>query len=350
MQSAPPGMVDADYFDGMNARAHRVQLSIAADHLVLHGAGIARQVPLSEVQWPERTRHGKRVAHLRDGGALQALDAAAWDAWLASAGVREAHVVRWQQSWRATAIAAIGLLLLAGAGYLWGLPWAARVVVAFVPVSVDGSIGDAAWDSISRHWLVPSTLPSARQQALRDRFAGMVERTYGTRVRPPHALHFHSSPQGRLGPNAFALPGGRIVITDELVRLLEGRDDVVLGVLAHELGHVHHRHGMRSLVQVTLLSTATGVAFGDFSSVFAGAPVLLGQLAYSRDFEREADRHAVLMLRADAISPDVMVTLFERMAAARPGGQGADGGIGIAFASHPADDERKRLFREAARH
>jgi Zn-dependent protease with chaperone function len=351
MQSTAPGTIEADYFDGTSARAYRVRLSIAADHLLFHGDGIAQQVPLSAVQWPERTRHGKRVAHLRDGGSLQATDAAAWDAWRAAAGVREAHVVRWQQSWRATAVAVLGLLLLAAAGYLWGLPWAARVVVAFVPASVDRSIGDSAWEHIEPRWLAASTLPPARQQALRDQFERMVGRMYATRERPAYALHFQGSPQGRLGPNAFALPGGRIVITDELVRLLEGHDDVVLGVLAHELGHVHHRHGLRSLVQVTLLSTATAVAFGDFSSVFAGAPVLLGQLAYSRDFEREADLHAVHMLRAHAISPEVMVTLFERMAAARPAARerGSQGGIGIAFASHPGDDERVRLFREAAR-
>jgi Zn-dependent protease with chaperone function len=351
MQATAPGVLAAEYFDGASARAHRVHLSIAADHLLLQGDSIALQIPLAHVQWPERTRHGKRVAHLRDGGSLQAEHAASWDAWLAAAGVRESHVVRAQQSWRATAASVVALLLLAVAGYLWGLPWAARAIVAFVPSSVDRSIGDAAWESIAPRWLAPSTLPPARQQALRDGFARLVERTYPAHARPEHELRFHGSTHGRLGANAFALPGGRIVITDELVRLLEGRDDVVLGVLAHELGHVHHRHGMRSLVQVTLLGTATSLAFGDFSNVLAAAPVLFGQLGYSRDFEREADEHAVRMLRACELSPELMVTLFERLASARPGkgDGGARGGIGIAFASHPADAERIRLFRDAAR-
>jgi Zn-dependent protease with chaperone function len=351
MQPTAPATVQADYFDGASARAHRVQLSIAADHLLVNGDGVVLQVPLSDVQWPERTRHGKRVAHLRDGGSLQAEHAASWDAWLAAAGVRESRVVQLQQSWRATTIAVVALLLLAGAGYLWGLPWAARAVVTFVPHSIDRSLGDAAWESLAPRWLAPSALPPARQQALRTGFARMVERTYPQRSRPVYELYFQGSAHGRLGANAFALPGGRIVITDELVRLLEGRDDVVLGVLAHELGHVHHRHGVRSLVQVTLLSTATSVALGDFSSVLAAAPVLLGHLAYSRDFEREADQHAVRMLRANEVSPEVMVTLFERLASSRGGGRehGSASDLGIAIASHPADAERIRLFREAAR-
>ena len=319
MRRDAPGTIDVDYFDGSSARARRVRARIAANHLLLQGDGIERHVPLAEVQWPERTRHAKRVAHLRDGGSLQAEHAATWDAWLGAAGVRESRVVQLQQSWRATAIAVLGLVLLAGAGYLWGLPWAARAVVAFVPQSIDRSIGDAAWDAIAPRWLAPSALPHARQQALRDAFARVVGRMYPTGKRPSYELSFHASTHGRLGANAFALPGGRIVATDELVRLLEGRDDVVLGVLAHELGHVHHRHGVRSLVQVTLLGTVTSVAFGDFSSVLAAAPALLGHLGYSRDFEREADEHAVHMLRASGLSPDVMVTLFERLASDRHG-------------------------------
>jgi Zn-dependent protease with chaperone function len=89
-------------------------------------------------------------------------------------------------------------------------------------------------------------------------------------------------------------------------------------------------------------------------------PVLLGQASYSRAAEREADAEAVLILQAASISPEVMVTLFEKMAQ-RSGDKdapaGADTGraerqsswLGIAFASHPADAERVAYFRQAAR-
>ena len=153
-------------------------------------------------------------------------------------------------------------------------------------------------------------------------------------------LHFHS---GRLGANAFALPGGTIVVTDELVALLEGRDELLLGVLGHEAGHVSHRHGMRALVQSTLLGSITALAFGDFSSMLAGAPALLGHLAYSRNFEREADGEAIRLLQASGLSPELMVTVFERLQAQRGGRV-----LGIALASHPANAERIARFRAAA--
>jgi Zn-dependent protease with chaperone function len=148
------------------------------------------------------------------------------------------------------------------------------------------------------------------------------------------------------------LPGGIIVVTDDMVELLQGRDDVLVGVLGHELGHVRHRHGMRMVVQAALIGTATSVAWGDFSSVLAAAPAVLGQQAYSRDFEREADADAVRLLRADGLSPDVMTELFARLAAHRKATRQGDddGGLGISFASHPADAERIRSFRDAAAH
>jgi predicted Zn-dependent protease len=118
---------------------------------------------------------------------------------------------------------------------------------------------------------------------------------------------------------------------------------------------VRLRHGMRMLVQVTLVGTVTTLAWGDFSALLAAAPALLGQMAYSRDLEREADSEAITLLRANGISPAVMLELFQRLAGARPAtGQAAGekeapaSGLGIAFSSHPGDAERMRTFRDAA--
>ena len=358
----PSAPLEAEHFDGRSARPRRVQLRIAAGQLHIEGDGLAQQVPLAHVEWPERTRHGRRVTRLPDGGSLQALDAVAWDTWLRSAGVAESLVVRAQQHWRGTLLAALLLFALCAAGYLWGLPWAARTAVALLPTSADSRIGDAAMSSLDGSALLPSTLSAERQQQLRSAFARAVAHAYPVAQRPRAELQFRTSPKAsdaearpRLGPNAFALPGGTIVVTDELVELLQGRDDVLLGVLGHELGHVRQRHGMRQLVPVSLLGTVTSLALGDFSSVLAAAPALIGQMAYSRDFEREADAEAIRFLRANELSPAVMIELFNRLGASRPApavGSAPERGFdpGIAFASHPRDAERVQFFRNAAAH
>jgi predicted Zn-dependent protease len=336
--SASETPLHAHYFDGVTSRAHAVRLTVQNGTLHIDGPDVARAHPLHEVQWPERTRHGSRIAHLPGGGSLQAADVAAWDAWTRAAGLRDGLVVRTQRSWRASAVALAAVVLLCAAGYRWGLPVAAQAALAAVPASVDRDLGRAALDGlVQRGWLQPSERPAAEQQRLRAAFAAAIARADAGRSTPPHEVRFHKS---RIGPNALALPGGQIIVTDELVALVDGREDVLVGVLAHELGHVRHRHGMRLVTQAALLGAATGALYGDFSALLAGVPALLGHLGYSRGFEREADLEALRVLQANGIEPKVMVTLFERLAKQR----GAHG-IPIALASHPDDAERMRLFR-----
>lgn len=339
-----------DYFDGEQARARPARLRLLGRTLHIEGAGVSRAVDIDRIDWPERQRHGQRVAHLQEGGALHCADRAAWDHFVGRLPRRETWIVRAQQSWRATLAAALALVAVALGGYLWGVPALARGVLAALPLSVDAAVGELARQSIEGRWLAPSRLATADQARIGAAFAHAVTRAFpDPATRPAYTLRFHAS---TIGPNAFALPGGSIVLTDELVQLVPGRDDVLLGVLAHELGHVRQRHGMKMLVQVSLLGTATGIALGDFSSVLAGVPALLGQLAYSREAEREADRESVDLLRANGLSPALMEVFFEQARAWRDSDagrrKGADFDPGIALASHPADAERIAFFRAAA--
>ena len=244
-------------------------------------------------------------------------------------------------SWWPLAILGASILALAVAAYTYGIPLASRMILAAVPLSVDRAIGDVFFESMDGATLAPSRLDTPSQARLRAAFDGAVSRADGGALAVT-TLEFRS---GDIGPNAFALPGGRIVITDELVSLVGAREDVVVGVLAHEYGHVKARHGVRMVAQSALLRTATSLLLGDFSAVMAAAPALLGEQAYSRDFEREADAESVRVMKAAGLSPAAMVSFFEKLAEKDLGNSA---GIAIAFASHPADAERVDFFRRAA--
>lgn len=356
----------AEYFDGRSARAHAVRLRLDGDVLVVEGDELSRRVPCREVVWPERTRHGVRVAHLRDGASIQCRDSEAWDAWTRSGGRRESLVVKAQQSWRWALVSVVVLVATLVAGYLWGLPWAARKAVAVVPLSVDENIGESALVSIDEHLMAPSQLPADQQARISAAFERAVA-TLPPGTAPAHHLVFRKS---RIGPNAFALPGGTMVMTDELVKLVKGDEAVIVGVLGHELGHVRRRHGMRMLTQVSVLGAVSALVFGDFNGLLAAAPVWLGQASYSRDAEREADEDSVRLMKAAGVSPQAMVRFFELIAAYVPQDEEAKAGeaasapkpaaagderkrrqaswLGIAIASHPADEERIAFFRNAA--
>ena len=347
-----PTRIGAEYFDGRSARAQAVQLRLAGNELTISGDSVTLSVPADSVQWPERTRHGPRVAHLRDGGSLHCSDAKAWDAWARAAGRKESVVVHAQQSWHWVWFSVAALAVLVGTLYLWGVPWLGRVAVAATPLRVDRAIGESALQALDEDLLRPSVLPIEQQQRLRAGFERAVAHLPPGSV-PAHQIVFRS---GRMGPNAFALPGGTLVLTDALVELVQADEAAIIGVLGHELGHVAQRHGLRLLVQAGVIGVLSSVVLGDFSTLLAGAPVLLGQASYSRDAEREADAHAVTVLKAAGLSPMVMIGFFEKVAAhgaaknpAEGGRSRGDNSLGIAIASHPADEERMRFFREAAR-
>ncbi|MFO6418694.1 M48 family metallopeptidase [Hylemonella sp. W303a] len=389
-----PPSIEALYFDGRSARPQSVRLTVEASELCAWGVerepndppgvGVASEVaiarwPLNQVQWPERTRHGQRVILLDSGGSLQVVDAVAFDAWRAAIGHRDSWVVRAQSHWRGVLLALVLLVGVLVAGYRWGVPWVAVQLLRVVPAQVDEALGAEALRSLDAHLLSPSALPEPRQAELRAAFDQAVRAM--DEVPVPWTLHFragvpkagaagtdptnmdptskdssNNGPNGKgknsrrgIAPNALALPGGHIIVTDELVQLLEGRDDALLGVLGHEYGHVRMRHGMQSLARLTLASAAVSVVVGDFSSLLGAVPLLLAQMDYSRGAEREADAEAVRLLRASGLSPQAMVVFFERLQALQQETRKRERGeLPIALASHPADAERIRFFTEAA--
>lgn len=352
MPTHPELLLTVDYFDGVSARAQTVTLSMRSGQLHLWGDGVDRLVALGEVQWAERSRHGARVAHFTSGGMVHCNDAPLWDAWRGATGQREPWVVTLQQSWRWVLASVAVLVLTMAALYQWGLPLAARAVVAWVPVSWDVSVGESTLAFVDEHLMEPSELPLAEQTRLEADFRQVLSASPPGTV-PSWRLLFRKS---RIGANAFALPGGTLVVTDELVELVDRDSGVISAVLAHEIGHVQQRHGMRLLVQSGMLGVFSSLVLGDFSTLLAGIPVWIGQASYSRDAEREADTAAVHILQAAQLSPRLMVTLFERLKAQRQADSShpsksspPDSGFGLGFASHPSDAERIRFFESAAR-
>lgn len=363
------------YFDGRSSRPREVRATLSPGRLQLSGPDVNRTIEAQRVQWPERTRHGLRIAQLPGGGSIQSADATAWDAWVLAGGGAESLVVQAQQSWRGVMASLLLLVAVGVAGYAWGLPWVARVAADHAPDSVEHQIGETVLAQVDG-FLKPSQLSTQEQQAIEQAWqqvlsthtAAQVAR--GVTVRPSRLMIRGSR---SIGPNAIALPGGTIVLTDDMVRLLQHDTKVIAGVLGHELGHVQHRHGMRMLVQVGVLGLVSSALWGDYSGVLATVPLWLGQAHYSRGAEREADAYSVDVLRDAGVSPAVMVGLFERIALFQRCGEAvlkpapaggpsacavsgadkapADPGpfAGLGLASHPADEERIAFFRDAVR-
>lgn len=147
--------------------------------------------------------------------------------------------------------------------------------------------------------------------------------------------------------NAFALPGGPVVLNTGLLMLAE-RPEEVAGVIAHELSHVMRRHGLQQMMGTAGLFMVIQAVFGDMSgllAVLARDGAFLVNLKYSRDFEREADSDAWdTMLRA-GIDPRHLARFLDRMRQRQEeaGEGGALGDVQEALSilsTHPGLDER----------
>lgn len=338
MQSLP-----AIYFDGRTARRREVLLTVAGEQLRLSGGEVELSVPLAACCLGESLGGAPRLLSLPDGACCEVPEAGSAAVQAAVAALAEALgpaaggqglVMRLQRRW-AWAAAALALTVgLLGAGYQWGLPWAAARVAPLVPVAVSRHLSDLALQALDGSVLQPSALSAARQQSLRDQVAARLGHQPGV---PAYTLHFRAAP--RVGANAFALPSGDIVVLDPLVKLA-GDDREIVAVVAHELGHVAYRHGLRQLLQSSVVAFVVGVYLGDVSSLASGFGALVLESRYSRGFEFEADRYGAQRLLAAGISPQVLGTMLSRLEAShrRPNQDGSS--QGDLLASHPDTAQR----------
>jgi hypothetical protein len=220
-----------------------------------------------------------------------------------------------------------------------GVPVAVERIAEHIPVEAEAALGRETLRTLDDRMMRKSTLPGSRQDSLRAKFADMARAAGET---TPYSLEFR---QSFIGANAFALPSGIIVVTDDLVRLSRS-DGEVLGVLAHELGHVKHRHTMRRLLEGSATALIIAGVTGDVASttsLAAAAPAVLLQTKYSRDNEREADAYAVQMMRKANVDPTYLARILTRME------RGARGTRIPAFLStHPQTGEREALALAAA--
>lgn len=330
--AAPDSVVGKFYAAGsarttpaLLTREGGVYVATVADGLALE-LGAVRMIS-------ERVAGSARRVEFDDGSAFVTEDSEGLDRLIG--GVRGAwnRSVAWLERPRLRNFALLAVLLIAVVAALRALlPVAADAAVAWVPAEVERRVGAGAFAQIDTQLFQPSRLAPGRQAELRRRYMLMAE---AAGVRPVPPLYFRASP--KLGANAIALPGGPVVLTDELVRLAPS-DDGVMGVLAHELGHVRERHGLRRIVRAASVIFVASVAIGDVGSVVDQLVALAGiglANAYSREFEREADAVAVAALRRVGAAPrafaDTLAALHKSC------GAKCDGGW---LATHPGLQER----------
>ena len=206
-------------------------------------------------------------------------------------------------------ITLIAVIALSWGGIKYGLPAASKAIAYRLPQEVMNLASRETLELLDKTHLGETTLEQSVQDRVQAHFDSALKENVNEHV---HVL-FRDG--GDLGANAFALPDGTIIFTDQMVRLAKD-DNELLAVLVHEIGHVKHRHALRSAIQGTSIGFLVSMLTGDLSaasSALAALPVILTTMSYSRDFEREADQNALNYLTSHQIDTMNFVTLMERV-------------------------------------
>lgn len=324
-------MLEASYYDGRSARRHDVSLSIRDGRLYLSGATVNRTDQLSDIDFGEPLAGASRCIEFLDGACCEVSNETALAKLLQEADLRESLVVRMQRHWRWALASLLALCSIFASTYIWGLPALAKGLAPYVPSPAVQRISDLALAQADHGLLTSSVLPAPRQQQILEYARARLNDTNS----PVWRLHFRGSPT--LGANAFALPAGDIVLLDGLVAKLT--DEEILGVLAHELGHVVHHHGIQQLIEGTAISLVMAAWFGDVSSVIASAGALLAMSGYSREAEAEADAFAARRLLQCCASSEALVSALGKL-------QESGKARGDLLSTHPDTIRRITAIRE----
>ena len=228
---------------------------------------------------------------------------------------------------------AVLLIALLAAAYWFLLPIAAEAVAARIPRSVEAKLGEGMYGSMITGYEVDeemTTRANAFVKAIDFKTAYPIRIT----VVKEDAV------------NAFALPGGNIIVFDKIVTSMKTKEEFA-ALLAHEVAHVHYRHSLRNIFRSLggllfislLLNDINGIV-----TVLADNSNMLANLTYSRALETEADQKAMAVLQSDGISLKGFVDLFNLL----KGAHGDAGSLKL-LSTHPLTEERLDLAKSKAR-
>jgi predicted Zn-dependent protease len=182
-----------------------------------------------------------------------------------------------------------------------------QVIAKKIPAEWEQKLGNA---TLAQYQLGKEMMENKKAEQL---LQPLVKPLIAALDHSPYQYHFHIVNEGSL--NAFALPGGQVMIHSTLILRADSAEEL-LGVLAHEINHVEQQHGLRNVIGATGIYVIAGAVFGDATGMLAvlggAAPLLLNQ-SYSRRFETEADATGFALLQKAKINPSGLASFFQKM-------------------------------------
>jgi Zn-dependent protease with chaperone function len=334
-------MADAVFYDGQSARPRTVCVRITSSSLDLHeGSEWIASWPLHEIR---RRDAPEGILRLTREGALSLARLDIADAESQAAVRRQCrhleHTEHQERTGRIlfwSAAASISILLCV---FLL-LPILAERLTPLIPVSYERRLGTAVDNQVRTIFRGkvcerPDGVAALRMLVSRLQGAGGLQADVDVAVLDSKV------------PNAIALPGGRIYLFKALLDEAQSVDEIA-GVLAHEMGHVAHRDGLRKMIQAGGTSYLLGLLLGDVTG--GGAMVIVSRYlvdsAHSREAETAADDFAGRSMIALGRPAYPMALLLKRIEDEHEDDDGNDFNVPAFLSTHPITDQRLKALEK----
>ncbi len=278
----------ASYFDGKTSGARNVTVQLSQKSILIQG-GVDVQIPREQLRILNPMQNCPLIIEIKDGARLE-IDPRdySYDQIKSFAGSRN-RLVYWLET-NLISVLVSAFLIIVGAVYVVQvvLPRFSVVIAEKVPQSWANALDNTIVEQLDGRLLAPTVLPMARQQELL--------KFLRQKINTPPKILFRKLQM----PNAFALAGNTMIISDELVETMD-QDEEILAVALHEMAHLKKRHVLSMLISSSALSALAFVVIGDMVGTtewILNIGVFLVGAKYSRSFEKEADAWALASLEA----------------------------------------------------
>jgi len=302
------------YYDGKTSDAQDALLYYKDDGGIGFNNINADEVHFDSVKVSSRIGNTPRYINFPDGSQFESDDNDAIDHMVKVLSTQRFHGLAHKLE-SAKAFVLLTVVTVVFFGWLFiqfGIPYFSKEIAQMLPEEASQHMGQGVLDAMDKAWFSESQLSKQRQNELRRLFNELQAHTEGDN---PYQLEFRLG--GKIKANAFALPNGVIVFTDELINLAEN-DMEVASVMLHEIGHLKHRHSIRATIQQFSLAMFVMVITGDVStssSIVTAIPVMLVESGFSKEMEWEADTYSLDYMLKHNIKPEYFSIMMEKLVA-----------------------------------
>ncbi|MFQ3189820.1 MAG: Zn-dependent protease with chaperone function [Paraglaciecola sp.] len=287
----------------------------------------------SQIKVAEKLASVPREFSLYDQGLVVVDSTAAVDTWIAS-NSKQNKVSKLEKSMSTVLLCTILVPIFLFVFFKYLIPSSAILFADYVPKSLVNIASKHTLSALDSSILAETSLDDETRNNYQNMWQDVI-----SKIDVPTQFNIQFRQSETMGANAFALPNGTIVITDELVKLIDDDHDLLTAILLHEIGHIEHKHSMRLISEALATSIAVNYFFADLGGLvefFAGISNTVVQNQFSQKLEWEADNYALSKLDELGMDRESFADAMKKLADTLP----KESKLTLLLQSHPSMQSR----------